>query len=229
MIHDPHISPLLDSCSADELEPLAQFLSSRTTSTLRKEHDVLKYWPDHTKYVPSLVKEIQLFGGHTIKDRIGSQSAGQPYFQIVRRLLKELGERSFAWDIVRMERRLVQLTLDIEFDDLEPSKQDKLMDAFYRGELFEGGLQNHTVLDKLLNRHDPSQPSIDKQKVKKVATQEAKGFIKGKLAGLAIKAVARGLAGPIGLGLTAWSLLGPADRVNIPVIWYIAYLRHLKG
>lgn len=227
MTHDPHLSPLLQQCTDAELEPLAQFLASRTTSTLRKQPEVIAHWPHHSRYIPAIVQEIQLFGGHTIKDRIGSGPAGQPYFQIVRRLLKDLGERSFVWDIDRMEARLVALTLDIEFDELSKDAQDRLMASFYRGELFEGGLQNHTVLDRVLDRaNGPAE--IDTKKVKKVAVQEAKGLIKGKVAGAALKLVARGLAGPIGWGLTAWSLLGPADRVNVPVIWYITYLRRLK-
>lgn len=225
-IFDPHLTKLLEQCTNDELDVLYTYLSTRTTSSLKRHPAVQRHHPDHSQYIDALIGEIRLFGGNTLTNRFKRSEVGEPYFQIVRRLLKELGQRSFVWDIKQMERRLVELTLDTDFDKFDRSKQRDLMDTFYDGKFFTQGLNNYTVLEKMLSREDTANPEFDKNKAKRVAMQEAGNFVKGKLASTALKFAARSLAGPIGWGLTAWKLLGPADRVLIPTIWYVSYLRH---
>ena len=226
--YDPHLTPLLEACSREELEPLVQFLATGPTSTLRRHPDVQRHWPAHERYLHAIVHEIHLFGGHSLKDRLSRGDGGQPYIQIVRRLLKQLGQTSFIWDIASMERRVAELTLDVSFDELPPEDQARLRADLYAGKLFEGGLRSYTVLDKVVDRLHDQGPQLDAQRLKKVAASEAKDLARGTLSKAALKLVARGLAGPVGWGMSAWSWLGPADRVTIPVIWYVAYLRARK-
>ena len=42
----------------------------------------------------------------------------------------------------------------------------------------------------------------------------------------ALKVVIRGFAAPVQWAMTAWDWLGPAYRVTVPVICYLAFLRH---
>jgi uncharacterized protein YaaW (UPF0174 family) len=134
-----------------------------------------------------------------------------------------------------MEHTVVKLALDSEFDNLDKAAQDKLLDGFYRGSLFRSGLSQRTVLDDFISRAEGNvaTPELETEKVKRVLGQKAVGFvkktIKGKAVSTGLKLVLRGAAAPIGVGLTAWDLLGPAYRVTIPVICYIAYLRHKHG
>ena len=228
-LHDPHLTPLLTQCTDDELGPLYDYLSSRMTSTIKRHPKVIKHHPHHTRYVDALVEEIRLFGGHTLTNTVKRRrqgQRGQPYLNILRRLLKSLGESSFVWDIHKMERRVFQLTVDTDFDKLPPTTQQGLMSALDQGTYFEGGLSNHSYLERFLSYEDPTTRVFDKDKASRVALKEAGRFVKGKAIGAALKLAVRGLAAPLSVGMSAWGLMGPADRVLIPTVWYMAYLRH---
>jgi uncharacterized protein YaaW (UPF0174 family) len=233
-MYDENLTPLLESCSNEELDPLVNFLLEPRSSLLAKDPDYLRLNPDHGRYLGAIVKEIRLFGGHTIKDRVVG-SPGRAWRAIVRDALLELGVKAPPLALREMEHTVVKLALDSEFDNLDKAAQDKLLDGFYRGSLFRSGLSQRTVLDDFISRAEGNvaTPELETEKVKRVLGQKAVGFvkktIKGKAVSTGLKLVLRGAAAPIGVGLTAWDLLGPAYRVTIPVICYIAYLRHKHG
>lgn len=233
-MYDENLTPLLESCSNEELDPLVNFLLEPRSSLLAKDPDYLRLNPDHGRYLGAIVKEIRLFGGHTIKDRVVG-SPGRAWRAIVRDALLELGVKAPPLALREMEHTVVKLALDSEFDNLDKAAQDKLLDGFYRGSLFRSGLSQRTVLDDFISRAEGNvaTPEFETEKVKRVLGQKAVGFvkktIKGKAVSTGLKLVLRGAAAPIGVGLTAWDLLGPAYRVTIPVICYIAYLRHKHG
>lgn len=233
-MYDENLTPLLESCSNEELDPLVNFLLEPRSSLLAKDPDYLRLNPDHGRYLGAIVKEIRLFGGHTIKDRVVG-SPGRAWRAIVRDALLELGVKAPPLALREMEHTVVKLALDSEFDNLDKAAQDKLLDGFYRGSLFRSGLSQRTVLDDFISRAEGNvaTPELETEKVKRVLGQKAVGFvkktIKGKAVSTGLKLVLRGAAAPIGVGLTAWDLLGPAYRVTIPIICYIAYLRHKHG
>jgi uncharacterized protein YaaW (UPF0174 family) len=45
----------------------------------------------------------------------------------------------------------------------------------------------------------------------------------------ALKLVLRRLAGPVDWALTAWEWLGPAYRLTVPTVCYVAYLRQKQS
>ena len=230
-MYDENLTPLLEKCSNEELDPLVNFLLEPRSSLLAKDPDYLCSNPDHGRYLGAIVKEIRLFGGHTIKDRVVG-SPGRAWRMIVRDALLELGVKAPPLALREMEHAVVKLALDSEFDKLDKAARDKLLDGFYRGSLFRSGLSQRTVLVDFISRAEGnvSTPELETEKVKRVLGQKAVGLVKKSLKGKAVstglKLVLRGAAAPIGVGLTAWDLLGPAYRVTIPVICYIAYLRH---
>ena len=81
-----------------------------------------------------------MFGGHTLTNTVKRRrqgQRGQPYLNILRRLLKSLGESSFVWDIHKMERRVFQLTVDTDFDK-SPTTQQGLNERLDQGMHFRG-------------------------------------------------------------------------------------------
>ena len=150
----------------------------------------------------------------------------------MRDALLEMGVKAPPLALREMEHTVVKLALDSEFDDLDKSTQTKLLANFYDGQLFRHGLAQRTVLDDFVSRAEGDVRSTDfeTEKVKRVFGQKAVGLvkktIKGKAVSTGLKLVLRGAAAPIGVGLTAWDMLGPAYRITIPVICYVAYLRY---
>ena len=138
-MYDENLTPLLESCSNEELDPLVNFLLEPRSSLLAKDPDYLRLNPDHGRYLGAIVKEIRLFGGHTIKDRVVG-SPGRAWRAIVRDALLELGVKAPPLALREMEHTVVKLALDSEFDNLDKAAQDKLLDGFYRGSLFRSGL-----------------------------------------------------------------------------------------
>lgn len=230
-MYDENLTPLLESCSNEDLDPLVNFILEPRSSLLAKDPDYIRHAPDHGRYIGSIVKEIRLFGGHTIKDRVVG-SPGREWRTIVRDALLEMGVKAPPLALREMEHTVVKLALDSEFDDLDKSTQNKLLANFYDGQLFRHGLAQRTVLDDFVSRAEGDVRSTDfeTEKVKRVFGQKAVGLvkktIKGKAVSTGLKLVLRGAAAPIGVGLTAWDMLGPAYRITIPVICYVAYLRY---
>ena len=229
-MYDETLTPLLERCSNEELSPLVDFLIAPRSSLLARHEDVERHYPDHARYIGAIVQEIRLFGGHTIKDRVFG-SPGRAWRALVRDALLKMEVKSPPLKIEEMERAVVALALDTEFDTLEPGVQKDLLARFYDGEMFREGLMQRTVIDDFVSRAEGivESPQLEPEKVKRVFKKKTFDFVKNQLKGKAIstglKLVARSAAAPIGVGLAAWELLGPAYRITIPVICYISYLR----
>ncbi len=229
-MYDEDLTPVLEATPREDLDPLVEFLLQPRTSLLERDDAYIAHHPAHERYIGAIVKEIRLFGGHTVGDRIKG-APGRPWRVIVKDALEEMGVKRPPLAIAEMERRVVELALDVEFEDLPEQDQRDLLDSFYSGAVFEDGLTQYSVLDELITRQtdDPSQISLDGERVKRVlgkkAWRAARSALAGKLVSTGLKFALHGAAGPLGWGLTAWSFLGPAYRVTIPVICYISYLR----
>lgn len=230
-MYDAHLSPILEAATDAQLAPLAEFLCDHTTSLLK--HDAAyKQAPDRpTLYIPQLVTELRLYGGHTIGHRVrGGAHPGADYIDIARDAHQELGlGKTYAEDIDAVEQRIVRRLLHNDFDMLPADLQERHLDAFYEGVHFRLGLRSRTPLDDFLAHDEPGKRELTRGHATRVAADKAADLVVNKLKGKVIKAglrlVLRRAAGPIGLAMDAWGLLGPAYRVTIPAISYVHYLR----
>lgn len=70
MAFDPHLTPLLQSCSNADLDPVIQYLVKPITSELNSDLKYLHHSPNHTVYIAEVVEELRLFGGNTFMNVI---------------------------------------------------------------------------------------------------------------------------------------------------------------
>jgi uncharacterized protein YaaW (UPF0174 family) len=232
-MYDAHVSPVLQAATDAQLKPLADFLCEHTTSLLKHE-PAYKRAPDRpSTYIPEIVKELRLYGGHSIKDRISGAQPGANYIDMARDAHRELGlGKTYIEDIHAIEEKIVRRLLHIEFDSLPEAQQREHLRVFYAGEHFRFGLRSRTPLDDFLAHDEPGKRELTAEHAKRVAADKAADLVMGKLKGKLLKAGARlvlkRMTGPIWLAMDVWSLLGPAYRVTLPAISYIHYLRVLQ-
>ncbi len=234
-MYDPALTPLLERCTNEELEPLVHFLTQPLTSTLARDPHYKLKSPDHRQYIEAIVKEIRLFAGHSIKDRISGGLVGQDYNEALGDALLELDvpKSSIPDDVIQREQILIKRCIDSAFDIQQEDSQHKLLDEFYRGTWFEDGIRRRRLMDDYLQRRPGGKRRISPRKAARIVNQKTRGYIKGKIKGklfkIGLKMLFKSAAGPLGWGLGMWGWLGPAWRVFIPVACYIGYLRRLKG
>ena len=232
-MYDENLSPLLEACSDEELGPLVAFLLEPKTSLLAKDPGYVASPDRPSRYVGAIVREMRLFGGHSVKDRLGSGPAGRPWRTIVKDALAALGHKqTHGMGIAQLERQVVRRTLDMHFEELPEAKQQWLLAAFYRGDFFGEGIVRRTPLDDFQSLERPGEATMEREKVKRVLKQKAWGAlgrqVKDKALKLGLRLAIRGAAAPVGVAMTLWDWLGPAYRVTIPAIRYVAYLRQLR-
>lgn len=232
-MHDPDLSPVLEAASQEELDLLVRFLASHRTSLLMRDPDVRAYYPDHTRYIPKIVQEIQLFGGHTLKDRALGEHPGLPYARIVADAQRKLELGLDGASLEAQEDAVVAFVIDPAFDELPAERQTSLREAFARGDFFREGLARPGLFHQLLEREDPEHMRLNTSRAARTARKAAVRWVKAQLKGRALRwvmrLVLRGAAGPVGAALVLWDLLGPAYRVTIPVVCYVSYLRGRVG
>ena len=201
---DETLSPVLEACSDAELKPLSDFLLKPKTSLLSRDPEYLAHPDRPSLHVGALVREIRLYGGHSIKDRVVDRSGGtgRCWRDIVRDALAELGEKRPPLSIRAMERLVVDRTLDVHFDEFSEATKRKLRRDFYAGAFFAQGLSPRSALDDFQSLQGAADASFERDKVKRVLKEKAKAMVgrqvKDKLVKVGLKLAIRGAAVPGG-------------------------------
>lgn len=236
-MYDQSISPLLERCTNEELDPLVKFLTSPLTSSLRHHSLYRANEPDHRQYIELIVKEIRLNAGHSIAHRLKSGPDGKDYYEALSDALIELGTRKehIPDALIEREQLIVQKCIDTRFSKRDKDEQKQLLEEFYRGEWYdEKEIKKRRFYDDYL-LHEPGKSWRKLRPGHVAATAKAKtqtyikDKIKGKLVKTGIKFLFKRASGPIAIGLGLWDMLGPEWNMFIPVVCYISYLRNLKG
>ena len=229
---DADLVPLLKKCTAEELEPLVQYINQKggitseldTTTVYKEKH------PDHTAYTDEIASEIQRFGGNTFANRLRG-GEGQTYKKIVCAVAKRLKVN------VNPKREIEVIEEQILLKILEKAwgkMSDKERDALLKGagkKSFKIGAEFPVAIFLALFKKG----GFASYKIMLIIANAIGKAIFGKGLPLVINAgLARWAAvvvGPIGWAvtvlLTAFDLAGPAYRVTIPCVIHIAMLRQL--
>ena len=79
---DPHLNPVLENANKEELSFLHDIIMKKSTEMLSIQDMYKAFYPDHTKYVDHIAKEIRTFGGNSFANayRLGE---GPAYREIV--------------------------------------------------------------------------------------------------------------------------------------------------
>ena len=217
---------ILDTFSNEELEPLVQIILEKGSATemLSSNEDYKRYHPDHHKYVSVIKQELLDFGSNTfwsqedyrtlLKDVCKKMDAGcgdESLEEMEQSLLAQVFGKS--WEkLSEDDRDAVLQTLDAR--DAAALRKEKGATAVAAFIVRQGGFKSYQWAVIIAN-------SLAKQVMGqglKFATNAA------------LTQALHIFAGPIGWVLTAWSILdiaGPAYRVTIPAVCYIASMRQV--
>lgn len=231
-MHDEHLTPVLAASSEAELALLIEFLGRPPSGLLWLDRRIRRPGASHAERVAAIVEEVLRCGDHSVTGRLGAGS--RSYLQLVCDALRnlELSEAP-AQGVLELELRVVRYVLDSEFDRLEPALQAELLAEFLAGNYFAGGLRGYDPMHPFFTRVQIGRRVLAGDKVgramRKAGERELRRRAKGMIRRAALRVVLRGLAGPANWVLTAWDWLGPAYRLTVPTICYVAYLREQQA
>ena len=230
-MRDEHLTPVLEACTGAELALLIEFLGRPPSGLLWLDRRVREPGHSHEERVAAVVEEIARCANHSVAGRIGGGSPG--WVQVVCDVLNNLEQSEApAPGMLELEMRVVRFVLDTEFDRLSPELQVHLLRGFYAGDFFVGGLRGYEPLHPFLTRVDADHRALGGAKMARamrtVGLRELRKRASNFARTAALKVVLRRLAGPVQWALTAWEWLGPAYRITVPVVCYVAYLRHAQ-
>lgn len=201
---------ILNEFSNDELEVLVKIIIEKgnLTEMLTVDDSYKAHYPDHIRYVEQIKKELRKFGDHNI---MGLFRSGElPYRKMLTDVCKKtntpFNEKA---SLERIENALLEHVLEESWDKMSDEEKEEVLKAGGQkcgvAGLAAGALIANSIAQVVLGRGLP--------------------FVAGAVLG-------RGLAvfaGPIGLifgGLWAvMDIAGPAYRVTVPAVIYIAALR----
>lgn len=230
--HDPHLTPLLRSCTTDELAPLQGYITSASTHTFGSATEEYFYTSAHEGLVDDIVHEIRTFGGNSLANVL--RPSGVPYAEVARDVAAKL--RAKAGDgatVEELERAVLNKLLD---DSVAKMTSDER--SAFQAELQRAGAKNLEVragvpIAVALAQAGVSFSGFLAYKVAVIVANAVAKAVLGKgLSFAANAALTRGLAaaaGPIGWVVsgvwTAVEVSGPAYRVTIPCVCHISMLR----
>lgn len=220
----------LNDCSNDLLVLLADTLvydekgNERLTEELSSKSVYKNNYPNNMKVViPSMVDELQRFGGNTILNIF--RGHGVAYREILEQVAKRIGVNFNSCSTTELiEQYLLQHIFVMSIDKMTEDDVKHLSHTYTKEELKD-----------MIIRLKPSSPLFVKlagiivlQLSKKFAQNAALGYL-AKIAASRSFAV---FAGPVAWALTAiWTIFdiaGPAYRVLVPCTITIAYMRQVS-
>ena len=218
----------LRTIQSEDLDPLVEFLIEIKNQELTKTEGYQLHHPDHRKYWKEIATEIQTFGGDTFSNVV--RDKGTPYREILHDVcdrLKVNYEKGASIELI--EANLLEKTLGDAITRLDADEKAMVFEALGADDLIDAPEVTARTLLRASSAAAYRWALI-------VANGLAKP-VSGRTRSFAVKAVlTRGMQvvmGPVGLALgTAWTALdlaGPAYRVTIPAVIYVAALRLKKG
>lgn len=220
---------MLEAASEAELALLIEFLGRPPSGLLWLDRRVRGPGATHAERAAAVVEEVLRCSDHSVTGRLGGGQ--RSYLQVVCDVLQYLElEDTPADGVLGLELRVVRYVLDSEFERLAPDVQATLLDDFFAGKFFVGGIRGYDLVHPFVTQVDPEHRKLEAGKVgralKQIGGEQLTKRVRSFARGAALKLVLRGLAGPANWAITAWEWLGPAYRLTVPTVCYVAYLRH---
>ncbi len=229
MSYDFSLNPVLEKTTNEDLQYLVEIINKTITNSLESDELYKKYNPDHKKYVNVIASEIRSFGGNTIAN-VFRGGKGPEYKEIVCDVADKLkAPYRKESSIEKIEDSILETVLTQALEKMSESEKQELLKEFGDGKNYSltgpalttafitifrmGGFKSYQLTLIIAN-------AIAKAVL-------GHGLRLGANAGLTkIMSI---LTGPIGWVITGiWTLIdiaGPATRVTIPAVIYVAMLR----
>ena len=229
MSYDFSLNPVLEKATNEDLQYLVEIINKTITNSLESDELYKKYNPDHKKYVNVIASEIRSFGGNTIAN-VFRGGKGPEYKEIVCDVADKLkAPYRKESSIEKIEDSILETVLTQALEKMSESEKQELLKEFGDGKNYSlagPGLTTAFITIFRMGGFKSYQLTliIANAIVKAVLGH---GLRLGANAGLTkIMSI---LTGPIGWVITGiWTLIdiaGPATRVTIPAVIYVAMLR----
>lgn len=188
---------VLRHSSNEDLEPLVKVLTDPITAGLDGEEEYQRYNPDHSKYVEKIAHHLRRFGGNTLVNIFRGE--GPPYEKIVRDVADKLRAK-------------------YEYDEPLEEIEKKILREVVRRASKSGELNSQEKEDLVSAFEKMGKKNRDWSAVRDiVVTIVARLILRG--------ALLRSILGPLALALVLIDISGPAYRVTIPCVCWVACLR----
>ena len=229
MSYDSSLNPVLEKANNDDLQYLVEIITNATTNFLDCNELYKRYNPDHRKYIDVIASEVRTFGGNTFANVLRG-GEGPAYKEIVCDVADKLkAPFNKNSDIEKVEDAIIETVLTQALEKMSESEKQELLKEVGYGKNYSitgpalttafitlfrmGGFRSYQLTVVIANAI--------------VKTVLGHGLRLGANAGLTkIMSI---LTGPIGWIITGiWTVIdiaGPATRVTVPAVIYIAMLR----
>ena len=229
MSYDPNLNPVLKKASNDDLQYLVEIINKTITNSLESDELYKKYNPDHQKYIDLIADEIRTFGGNTFANTFRG-GVGPEYKEIVCDVAAKLkAPFNNESNIEKIEASILETVLTQALEKMSDEEKSKLLKELGNTPNYvlsgsalttafitifrAGGIRSYYIVLAIVNAFT------------KLVFGRALGLA-GSITTLQITGL---LTGPLALAVSAvWTLVdiaGPATRVTIPAVFYIAMLR----
>ncbi|MBQ4106268.1 MAG: hypothetical protein IJC73_01645 [Lentisphaeria bacterium] len=226
---DNNLNPVLEKATNEDLQYLVDVITNARTNSLEKEGLYKQHCPDHKKYVNLIADELRAFGGNTLANMFRG-GKGPEYKEIVCDVADKLkAPFNKDSDIEKIENSILETVLTQAFEKMSESEKQELLKEVGDGKNYSitgpalttvliaifraGGIKSYLLVLHIVNA------------ITKIVLGRSLGLI-GAITTINIAKLA---TGPFALALsTAWTLYdiaGPATRVTVPAVIYVAMLR----
>lgn len=146
MAYDPDLTPLLEACSNQDLDPLVKYLVKPFTSGLKTEQEYIKNRKNPSSYIFLIVQELQLFGGNTIANAyrriFGYRRKGISYKKILHDVAKKMKVKYGSTEGVdEIEGKLLIKVLDDALKRMDQNQKEALFEEFRKTGLKDSDLR----------------------------------------------------------------------------------------
>ena len=230
MYHDPDLD-ILNTLSNDELEPIVKLITEKgTLSELLTCNDKYKaHYPDHKKYLDLIKDELADMGGNSFANifRGHGVSYREMLIDVSDKLKVSYNKQA---PIERIEQCLLEKVLEDAWEKMSQKEKDELLKNLGDTTKFFTSMSSGVLISLF------RAGGFTSYKLSLIIANAVCKAILGRGLSLALNAgLVRSLsvlAGPIGIALSglwmAIDLAGPAYRVTVPAVVYIAALRNAQ-
>ena len=230
MYHDPDLD-ILNTLSNDELEPIVKLITEKGSLSqfLTISDEYKAHYPDHKKYLDLIKDELACMGGNSFANIF--RGHGVSY----REMLIDVSDKlkvpyNKQAPTERIELCLLEKVLEDAWEKMSPKEKDELLENLGDTTKFFTSMSSGVLISLF------RAGGFTSYKLSLIIANAVCKAILGRGLSLALNAgLVRGLAvltGPIGIALSglwiAIDLAGPAYRVTVPAIIYIAALRNAQ-
>ncbi len=229
MSYDFNLNPVLEKASNEDLNFLVDLIIDTMTNMLCIKDEYIKYAPNHSKYTHLIADEIRAFGGNTFANLFRGGD-GPSYEEIVGDVAAKLkAPHPKNCSIERMEDAILETVLTQALEKMSDAEKRELLKEIGGGDVMALTGQGVTAAFITIFRLG----GFKSYQLTVIIVNAVLKAVIGRglaLTGNAILTKALSIVtGPIGWVVTGvWTAIdiaGPATRVTIPAVVYIAMLR----